>query len=169
MAYQNQVAHKGYLQQQKSLLRGRLPEFQCGDQPVVLGELLLQDRAERVGDSALARVDTSVRARGLALPSYAWSWTMSDVAGGDGDGLIEVGETIDLNLDVLNTGEGAGGLARFMLETDAPYLTPMPHRGKPNEPAFVRHTAEFAAGLFGVPPVELARISTENARSFLGL
>jgi hypothetical protein len=32
MAYQNQVAHKGYLQQQKSLLRGRLPEFQCDDQ-----------------------------------------------------------------------------------------------------------------------------------------
>jgi hypothetical protein len=43
---------------------------------------------------------------------------MSDVAGGDGDGLVEVGETIDLNLDVLNTGEGAGGLARFMLKRD---------------------------------------------------
>ncbi|MEY4004390.1 MAG: hypothetical protein RLZZ221_486 [Verrucomicrobiota bacterium] len=63
----------------------------------------------------------------------------------------------------------AQGLARFMLETDAPYLTPMPHRGKPNEPAFVRHTAEFAAGLFGVSPAELARISAENARRFLGL
>ncbi|MFM9079162.1 MAG: TatD family hydrolase, partial [Opitutaceae bacterium] len=63
----------------------------------------------------------------------------------------------------------AQGLARFMLETDAPYLTPMPHRGKPNEPAFVRHTAEFAAGLFGVPPTELARISAGNARRFLGL
>jgi len=63
----------------------------------------------------------------------------------------------------------AQGLARFMLETDAPYLTPMPHRGKPNEPAFVRHTAEFAAGLFGVSPAELARISAGNARSFLGI
>jgi len=63
----------------------------------------------------------------------------------------------------------AQGLERFMLETDAPYLTPMPHRGKPNEPAFVRHTAEFAAGLFGVSPAELARISAGNARRFLGL
>jgi TatD DNase family protein len=45
----------------------------------------------------------------------------------------------------------------------------MPHRGKPNEPAFVRHTAEFAAGLFGVSSAELARVSTENARRFLGL
>ncbi|HEX2861649.1 MAG TPA: TatD family hydrolase, partial [Lacunisphaera sp.] len=35
----------------------------------------------------------------------------------------------------------AQGLDRLMLETDAPYLTPMPHRGKPNEPAYLRHTA----------------------------
>jgi TatD DNase family protein len=64
----------------------------------------------------------------------------------------------------------AQGLARFMLETDAPYLTPMPHRGKPNEPAFVRHTAEFAAReVFGVSDEELAASSTANARQFFGL
>lgn len=64
----------------------------------------------------------------------------------------------------------AQGLPRFMLETDAPYLTPMPHRGKPNEPAFLRHTAEFAAAdVFGVGFDELARTSTANARKFFGL
>jgi TatD DNase family protein len=64
----------------------------------------------------------------------------------------------------------AQGLERFMLETDAPYLTPMPHRGKPNEPAFVRHTAEYAASeVFGVPFDELAAISTANAKRFFGL
>jgi TatD DNase family protein len=63
----------------------------------------------------------------------------------------------------------AQGLGRFMLETDAPYLTPMPHRGKPNEPAYLRHTADFAAGLFGVSGEELALKSTENARKFFGL
>jgi TatD DNase family protein len=61
------------------------------------------------------------------------------------------------------------GLERFMVETDAPYLTPVPHRGKPNEPAYVRHTAEFAAEVFGVGYDQLAQISTENARSFFGL
>ncbi len=61
------------------------------------------------------------------------------------------------------------GLDRFMLETDAPYLTPMPHRGKPNEPAYLRHTAEFAAGVFGVPLVEVATASTQKAREFFGL
>jgi TatD DNase family protein len=63
----------------------------------------------------------------------------------------------------------AQGLVRFMLETDAPYLTPMPHRGKPNEPAFLKHTAEFAAEMFGVSTDELARVSTENARRFFGI
>ncbi len=63
----------------------------------------------------------------------------------------------------------AQGLGRFMLETDAPYLTPMPHRGKPNEPAFLRHTAEFAAGAFGVSVAEIAEASTRNARAFFGI
>lgn len=61
------------------------------------------------------------------------------------------------------------GMERLMIETDAPYLTPMPHRGKPNEPAFLRHTAEFAADLFGVPLEILAKTTTANARRFFGL
>jgi TatD DNase family protein len=64
----------------------------------------------------------------------------------------------------------AQGLDRFMLETDAPYLTPVPHRGKPNEPAFIRHTAEFAAEkVFGITFEELASVSSANARRFYGL
>jgi len=61
------------------------------------------------------------------------------------------------------------GLDRLMVETDAPYLTPVPLRGKPNEPAYVRHTAEYCAELFGVSYDELAAITTKNAREFYGL
>jgi TatD DNase family protein len=64
----------------------------------------------------------------------------------------------------------AQGLGRLMLETDAPYLTPMPHRGKPNEPGFVRHTAEFAAAkVFEVSYDELVAVTTANARVFFAL
>lgn len=53
-------------------------------------------------------------------------------------------------------------LDRILVETDAPYLAPVPKRGKRNEPAFVVHTATVVAGLKGVSPEELARRSTEN-------
>ena len=61
------------------------------------------------------------------------------------------------------------GLERLMIETDAPYLSPEPHRGKRNEPAFVRHTAVFAAQLFGVSLEEVASVTTANAHNFFGL
>lgn len=73
------------------------------------------------------------------------------------------------NAEAVRAAALAQGLARLMIETDAPYLTPMPHRGKPNEPAYLRHTAEFCAGLFGVGLEELARRATANARKFFGL
>jgi TatD DNase family protein len=61
----------------------------------------------------------------------------------------------------------AQGLERLMIETDAPYLTPMPHRGKPNEPGFLHHTAEYCAKeVFGVDVERLAEITTANARRF---
>ena len=51
---------------------------------------------------------------------------------------------------------------RLLVETDAPYLAPVPHRGKRNEPAFVAETAAAVAGLRGVEPPEFARATTEN-------
>ena len=63
----------------------------------------------------------------------------------------------------------AQGLDRLMIETDAPYLTPMPHRGKPNEPAYLRHTAKFTAGVFGVSYEELAARTTANAKRFFSI
>jgi TatD DNase family protein len=60
-------------------------------------------------------------------------------------------------------------LDRLLVETDSPYLAPMPHRGKRNEPAFVRHTAECLAGVLAIPFEELAARTARNARALLGL
>jgi len=73
------------------------------------------------------------------------------------------------NADAVRAAARAQGLARLMIETDAPYLAPLPHRGKPNEPAFVRQTAEFCANLFGVGYAELAALTTATAEAFFGL
>jgi TatD DNase family protein len=53
-------------------------------------------------------------------------------------------------------------LDRLLVETDAPFLAPMPHRGKRNEPAFVVNTAAMLADLKGVPLDELADATTDN-------
>jgi TatD DNase family protein len=53
-------------------------------------------------------------------------------------------------------------LERLLIETDAPYLAPVPMRGKRNEPAFIAHTAAAVAELRGVPPAEIARVTREN-------
>jgi TatD DNase family protein len=53
-------------------------------------------------------------------------------------------------------------LDRMLIETDSPYLAPVPYRGKTNEPAWVRHVGEFIAGLRGVPVETVAEQTTEN-------
>jgi TatD DNase family protein len=58
---------------------------------------------------------------------------------------------------------------RIMVETDTPYLAPVPHRGKTNEPAFVTHVAARCAQLRGEDPAEFAARTTENARRFYGI
>ncbi|MBT0963417.1 TatD family hydrolase [Denitromonas iodatirespirans] len=53
-------------------------------------------------------------------------------------------------------------LDRMLIETDSPYLAPVPHRGKQNEPGFVKHVAEHIAELRGVPVETIARQTTDN-------
>ncbi len=61
------------------------------------------------------------------------------------------------------------GIDRLMIETDAPYLSPVPHRGKPNEMAYLRHTADFCQEMFGEDAESFARKTTENAYRVYGL
>ena len=53
-------------------------------------------------------------------------------------------------------------LDRLLVETDSPWLAPVPHRGKQNQPAYVLEVAEFIAELKGVTTAELAKITTDN-------
>lgn len=57
---------------------------------------------------------------------------------------------------------------RLLLETDCPYMTPAPFRGKPNEPAYVRYVYETVAQLRGVSPEELAAQTARNADALFG-
>lgn len=60
-------------------------------------------------------------------------------------------------------------LERILLETDAPYLTPVPFRGKENQPAYVKYVAEEIASLRGISVEEVAQITTENAKTVFNI
>lgn len=61
------------------------------------------------------------------------------------------------------------GLEKLILETDAPYLSPAPMRGKVNEPAYLKYTADFCASLFNVTPEVIYEVTTKNAQTFFKL
>ena len=60
-------------------------------------------------------------------------------------------------------------LEKLMLETDSPYLTPVPYRGKPNKPAYVKYVAEEIAQLRNMTLEEIIYITTSNAEEFFGI
>lgn len=60
-------------------------------------------------------------------------------------------------------------LERLLLETDCPYLTPVPYRGKRNDSGLMQYSLQKMAELRGLTPEEMARITTENALRFYGL
>lgn len=60
-------------------------------------------------------------------------------------------------------------LDRMLLETDAPFLTPAPHRGTINEPSFVSDIAAFHAMVRGIQPTEVAAVTTANASTLFNL
>jgi TatD DNase family protein len=60
-------------------------------------------------------------------------------------------------------------IEQMLIETDAPYLSPVPHRGKRNEPAFVLHTAQKIAELKGLSVEDVGRITSFNTRRLFGI
>jgi TatD DNase family protein len=60
-------------------------------------------------------------------------------------------------------------LDRILVETDSPYLAPVPHRGKRNEPAFVRVVAETVAQVKGIALEEVAEATSRNAQELFAI
>lgn len=60
-------------------------------------------------------------------------------------------------------------LERMLIETDSPYLAPVPFRGKTNEPGYVRHVGEFIADLRGISAAEVARQTSDNFFKLFGI
>jgi len=86
-----------------------------------------------------------------------------------GDFYIGIGGTVTYKKSQVPDVARSVGLERIVLETDAPYLAPVPERGHRNEPAFTAHTAKYLATLFETTPEQVAEVTTNNAKKLLGI
>ncbi|SDS35501.1 TatD DNase family protein [Halopseudomonas xinjiangensis] len=115
-----------------------------------------------------ARTDTLDLLREADLPHagvlhcFTEDWEMARAALDMGYYISLSGIVTFRNADALRDVARKVPTERLLVETDSPYLAPVPHRGKPNEPRFVREVAEFLAELRGVTLERLAESTTEN-------
>jgi TatD DNase family protein len=129
--------------------------------------LVLHSRSAEADTAAAVRAAATAGASGV-LHCFSGSGALLDAA-------LETGWYVSFaGLITFKRFEGADLLRavpgdRLLIETDSPYLAPVPQRGRRNEPAFVAHTCAAAAALRGESPAELARSTMDNARRFLNL
>jgi len=121
---------------------------------------------DREADAASMRIlkDEGVADCGGIMHCFSSNWDTASQA-------IELGMSISFsgNVTFKRNDELRAVAAKvpgelLMIETDSPYLAPVPRRGKRNEPAFVRHVAECIAEVRGVSLAELADLTTANTR-----
>lgn len=86
-----------------------------------------------------------------------------------GDFLFGIGGVVTFKNSKLAETVREMALDDLLLETDCPYLTPAPHRGKRNEPAYVVHVCNKVAELLGIAPEQVAAATTANAERMFGI
>lgn len=119
----------------------------------------------RDADADMARILSEEHAKGAfgcVMHCYSSGAALARVALDLGFYLSMSGIAAFPRSDALRTIFAEAPVDRILLETDAPYLAPPPHRGRRNEPAFTVHTARVGAELFGLDYAEFARITSDN-------
>lgn len=102
------------------------------------------------------------------LHSFSATWDVAQEALDMGYFLGFTGPVTFKKADELRAVVARMPIDRLLVETDAPFLTPHPHRGKRNEPAYVLHVAQKVAEIRGVAPKVIEAMTTENAACLFG-
>ena len=83
--------------------------------------------------------------------------------------MFGIGGVVTFKKSIVAEAVAAMSLDDIVLETDCPYLTPVPHRGRRNESSYVRYVCERVADIKGVSAEEVARRTSDNARRMFAI
>lgn len=129
----------------------------------------IRDHAEGAYNAALAVLDSLPRMPRGVFHCFSGTAEFAREAIARGFYVSFAGQITFKNAEALRAVTATVPLNRILVETDCPYLAPVPYRGKDNEPAFVKHTAEKVAEILGMPFEAVARATTENAKRLFGI
>lgn len=126
--------------------------------------LIIHTRSAREDTMDMLEQNNAEKCGGV-LHCFTEDWTMAKRALDIGFYISISGIITFRNAEELRDVVRKVPLDRLLVETDSPYLAPIPYRGKPNQPAYVRETCEYVATLKGVSTEKFARITTENVQN----
>ncbi|MFA9489354.1 MULTISPECIES: TatD family hydrolase [unclassified Mannheimia] len=126
--------------------------------------LIIHTRSAREDTMDMLEQNNAEKCGGV-LHCFTEDWTMAKRALDIGFYISISGIITFRNAEELRDVVRKVPLDRLLVETDSPYLSPIPYRGKPNQPAYVRETCEYVATLKGVSTEKFARITTENVQN----
>jgi TatD DNase family protein len=127
----------------------------CGKPLVIHTRNAAEDTLRIMGEEGAAEA-------GGVMHCFTESWEVAEAALAMGFHISFSGIVTFKNATALKEVARRVPLERMLVETDSPYLAPVPHRGKTNEPAFVRHVAEEVARLRGIAVDDVARATSAN-------
>jgi len=126
------------------------------------GKPLIVHTREAAGDTLRIMREEGAGEAGGVMHCFTESWEMAEAAMGMGFHISFSGIVTFKNAKALKDVALRVPLEYMLVETDAPYLAPVPYRGKTNQPGYVRHVAEEIARLKGVTLAQVAQNTTSN-------
>lgn len=147
---------KGDLQWQRTRFRTHIRAARESGKP-----LIIHTREAASDTLRIMEEENAAEARGV-MHCFTETWEVAEVALAMGFYISFSGIVTFKNARQLKEVAQLVPLERILIETDAPYLAPVPHRGKLNQPAYVKHVAEEIALLRGISIDEVGRCTTEN-------
>ena len=147
---------KGDLEWQRARFRTHIRAARASSKPLII------HTREAAADTLRIMVEENAAEASGVMHCFTESWEVAEAALAMNFYISFSGIVTFKNAKQLKEVAQRVPLDRMLIETDSPYLAPMPHRGKLNQPAYVKHVAEEIARLRGISVDEVGQCTTEN-------